>query len=139
MKKIVFVGGIVVAVIVVGVLIWNPWKLKEIGQGGTGGMNLITDLTPVSFSSSSTSPIRILNANYNRIYALIENDSDTALYIYPVNFTSTSSASTTVVAGKGIRLNANGGSYEIDVNNTYVGEVWLSTSTAGKNVLVSEK
>lgn len=136
-KKIVI--GVVVVAIVVGILAWSPWKKRSIGQGGTGVVNLITDLTPINYTSSSTSPIRILNANYNRIYALIVNDSDTAMYIYPVNFSSTSTASTTVIAGRGIRLNANGGSYEIDVNNTYVGEVWLATSTAGKNVLVSEK
>lgn len=46
----------------------------------------------------------IFAANANRSYALIQNDSDTAMYI---------AFGTAAVASTGIRLNANGGSYEM--------------------------
>lgn len=57
--------------------------------------------TEVSVLTSSTA---VLAENAARRYALFTNDSDSVIYLNLV---------TTAVANKGIRLNANGGSYEM--------------------------
>jgi hypothetical protein len=56
----------------------------------------------------------VLAANPDRRYAVFTNDSDSPIYLAIWH---------TAVAHTGIRLNPNGGSYEIDFKNYYVGDV----------------
>jgi len=73
-----------------------------------------------------------LAANANRKYALLVNDSDTAIYI---------KLGAAAVANEGIRLNANGGSYEMsDLHgNLYTGAInAIHGSTGNKTLLVTE-
>ena len=72
-----------------------------------------------------------LAANVNRLYALLVNDSDTVIYI---------KLGAAAVLNAGIRLNANGGSYEMSKNfgNLYTGAINAIASAASKNLIVTE-
>lgn len=58
----------------------------------------------------------VLAANANRRYALLVNDSDTVIYIM---------LGAAAVANQGIRINANGGNYEMSLmlGNLYTGAI----------------
>lgn len=73
----------------------------------------------------------VLAARAGRQYALIVNDSDTTLYL---------ALGAAAAANSGIRLNANGGSYEMSAltGNLYRGAVNVYCASAGKAVLVTE-
>jgi hypothetical protein len=73
----------------------------------------------------------VLAANTDRKYACFINDSDTAIYL---------AEGTAAVVNSGIRLNANGGIYEMSpaVGNLYAGEINGISSAATKKVLVTE-
>lgn len=78
-----------------------------------------------------TSSTAVLSANRDRRYALFINDSDTTMYLY---------LGATAALNKGIRLNANGGSYEMTMGqgNLYRGEVKVICSATPKTLLVTE-
>jgi hypothetical protein len=109
--------------------------------GGRSGGNLPEFEEPAitSTTTSATENKLVLNNNSGRKYSLIVNDSDTVIYLYPDDFASASAASNTLMGNLGIRLNANGGSYEINYNNMYRGQLWLATTTANKKVLILDK
>ena len=72
-----------------------------------------------------------LAANASRLYALFINDSDEAIYL---------GLGVAAAVNRGIRLNANGGSYEMSeaVGNLYVGAVNGICASGGKKLLVTE-
>jgi hypothetical protein len=82
----------------------------------------------VTVGSSSTT---VLNANDNRTYALLINDSDETIYI---------KLGATAVANEGIRINANGGSYEISPANAnlFTGYIRAICASGSKKLLVTE-
>lgn len=83
-------------------------------------------------ASVATSSGVALAANGDRKYALFINDSDTTIYLY---------LGDTAVANQGIRLNANGGSFEMSAmnGNLYVGAVnAIHAGTGSKTLLVTE-
>jgi len=67
--------------------------------------------TAVSVGDTSTT---ILAANADRKYALIVNDSDTVIYL---------ALGAAASVNSGIRLNANGGAYEINWTNLFKGAI----------------
>lgn len=69
----------------------------------------------------------VLPANRDRSYALLVNDSDTIIYIMKAK---------TAALNRGIRLNAEGGSYEINATNPYKGEIAAIHGGAGNKVLL---
>lgn len=72
----------------------------------------------------------VLAANANRQYAYLINNSDTVIYL---------AFGVTAVANQGIRLNANGGSYEIGAaahGNLYQGAILAIHGGAGNKVLL---
>lgn len=81
-------------------------------------------------TSVGTSSTKVLGANGKRTQATFVNDSDTIIYL---------------VKGKpaslnvGIRLNANGGSYEITMLNPWKGEIYAISSAATKNLCWTEQ
>jgi len=83
--------------------------------------------TQVSVATTSTG---ILAANVNRRYGLFVNDSDAVIYLR----LGTGSA----VLNQGIRLNANGGSYEMAsaYGNLHTGEVQAIHGLTGTKVLL---
>jgi hypothetical protein len=72
-----------------------------------------------------------LAANASRTYALFINDADEAIYL---------GLGVAAVMNKGIRLNANGGSYEMSaaLGNLYAGAVNAICASGGKLLLVTE-
>ena len=72
-----------------------------------------------------------LAANANRKYALLVNDSDSVIYI---------KFHAAAVASEGIRINANGGSYEMSAQNGNldVRAINAISTAAGKVLLVTE-
>ena len=84
--------------------------------------------TAVTAAATSTAA---LAANADRQYALLVNDSDAAIYI---------KLGATAVANQGIRINANGGSYEMSdrIGNMYHGAINCISAAGGKVLLVSE-
>jgi len=83
----------------------------------------------VTVTSTTT---QALAANANRKYVLLVNDSDTAIYI---------KLGAAAVANEGIRLNANGGSYEMSNlgGNLYAGAInAIHGGSGNKTLLVTE-
>ena len=72
-----------------------------------------------------------LASNANRLYALLENDSNETIYL---------KLGAAAVLNQGIRLNANGGSYEMSklLGNLYTGAINAICATGGKTLLVLE-
>lgn len=98
------------------------------GDGdGTGAYTEPTLTTPIAGVSTGT----ILAANVNRLYALFVNDSDSIVYL---------ALGVAAVLNAGIRLSANGGSYEMSqkFGNLYTGVVNGISGQADKIVLVTE-
>jgi len=93
----------------------------------------ITSLPSVSTATPTNAVIgvastAVLVANTNRKFAVFVNDSDTTIYL---------SLSGTAVMNEGIRLNATGGSYEINLTNLYLGVITAICAAAGKNLTVT--
>jgi len=82
--------------------------------------------TKISVGSSDT---QVLVANAARKFAVFVNDSDEAIYL---------DLSATAVMNEGIRLNAAGGAYEINLLNLYTGEVSAICASGTKNLTVTE-
>ena len=82
--------------------------------------------TYITVGATSTS---VLNINSIRRYALFINDSDEVIYL---------SLSDTAIMNQGIRLNANGGSYEIIKDNLYNGAISAICESGNKNLVVVE-
>lgn len=84
--------------------------------------------TTASMSASSGT---VLAANTNRRYALIINDGTVDVYI---------KLGATAVANQGIRLNANGGFYELgpSTGNLFHGAINGITASGTSTVLVTE-
>jgi hypothetical protein len=95
--------------------------------GGPGVYTTPTHTAPTAGVATG----ELLAANANRLYALLVNDSDTIVYI---------KLGAAAVVNQGIRLNANGGSYEMSkkLGNLYTGAINGISGIAGKVVLVTE-
>ena len=76
-----------------------------------------------------TSTTEILAANANRLYALVVNNSSSSVYL---------ALGVNAVLNKGIRINANGGSYEIKTDNLFIGAINGISAAGSKNVTVIE-
>ena len=82
--------------------------------------------TKVSVGSSDTT---VLAAFGGRSYAVFVNDSNETIFL---------ALGATAVINEGIRLNANGGSYEIKGENLWLGEVSAICASGSKNLTVTE-
>lgn len=77
----------------------------------------------------TTTQQEVLPANPGRSYALLVNDSDSVAYI---------NLGGPAAANQGIRLNANGGSYEINSTNLFKGRIYAISTGATKKLMVTE-
>lgn len=80
----------------------------------------------------TTTTGEVLAANSARKYAMLINDSDTTLYL---------KIGAAAVANQGIRLNANGGSYEISdrIGNLFLDAInGIHAGTGNKVILIME-
>jgi hypothetical protein len=98
-------------------------------------MSILVETTVIDITHTEvtalTSSTAVLSGNTHRKYALFVNDSDTTMYLF---------LGATAVLNKGIRLNANGGSYEMTIGqgNVYQGVVKVICSATPKTLLVAE-
>lgn len=88
-----------------------------------------------SVLACNSSSQQALAYNAARKYALLVNDSDTAIYVALAG-TSTGAAA----AQTGIRINANGGSFEMGsgIGNLFIGWIMALSTAASKNLLITE-
>ena len=89
-----------------------------------------TTPTHTAPSIGTTSTIA-LASNAGRLYALLINDSDETIYL---------KLGVAAVANEGIRLNANGGNYEMSkkLGNLYTGVISAICASGGKKLLILE-
>ena len=92
---------------------------------------LVWPITTVTdtFATVGVASALALAANVQRANAVFVNDSSETIYLARGN---------AAVLNRGIRLNANGGSYEIDASNLFQGIVNGIATGAGANLTVSE-
>lgn len=89
--------------------------------------------TTNSSSTVSNSASSVVSDNTGRLYLSLVNDGANVVYLHFI------ATSTGVVAQEGIRLSATGGSFEIDANNLYLGEIYAITSSGTSTLTIVEK
>jgi hypothetical protein len=77
----------------------------------------------------TTTQQRVLAANPFRKYVLLQNDSDAIMYI---------SLGVAAAANRGIRINANGGAFEINLSNPFYGPIYGVSLVNTKILMVQE-
>lgn len=113
----------------------------EFGGGADVQTNKIGSLTSFSTSTTATMPVRLLEADASRRYAMISNRSDTAVYLFATSTNLTFAEAQTNISASGlvgIYLGANS-NYEIAPDNTLIGYVWASSTAASKAINVNYK
>ena len=110
-----------------------PIKLVDLGDGSYGVATSVAGSiveAPTVVTAGVASSVA-LAANANRKYARFQNDSENAIYL---------KVGVAAVLHQGIRLNANGGSYEMSAGNGNldVRAVYCITFVAAQNLLVGE-
>jgi hypothetical protein len=86
-------------------------------------------INSLAFSVTTASQL-VLAANEHRKFCVFINDSNRDIYL---------KFGGAAALNQGIRISANGFSYEIDVTNLWVGEVYAIHGGAGtKNLLIEE-
>jgi hypothetical protein len=78
-----------------------------------------------------TTSVLVLGANGKRYYAVFVNDGSTVIYLHL--------GPGPAVVNTGIRLNANGGSYEITLQNPYWGPIYAISTEADKVLCTTEQ
>ncbi len=132
MKKVVWC----LAILLVGLVAWYYLKPTALGFGENS--SLVDSVTHTSFSTSTTLPVKLVSANYNRLALEIDNNSTGTIYIYEGTFASATAASTTVLINTGIAIPTMTQKV-YNPANMYIGQVWVAATTPAYNVLVTEK
>jgi hypothetical protein len=103
-------------------------EVEENMRTNSGQYEVANQPAAVSVGTSSTP---VLPANRSRVYALFVNDSANVIYL---------GFGQNAVVGQGIRLNANGGSFEMSAGagNLYQGAINAISGTANSNLCVTE-
>lgn len=83
--------------------------------------------TNVTVGTTST---KVLNVSGDRDWVVITNDSDETIYLALGSY---------AVMNKGIRLNASGGSLEINFDCPFIGEINAICASGSKNLCVFQK
>ncbi len=84
--------------------------------------------TPSKADAGATST-KVMNKKGERVYAVFINDSNETIYL---------SLGSAAVMNSGIRLNANGGVYEINNFRPFKGDVYAICSSGSKNLAMFE-
>lgn len=127
-KKILIVLSILF-IAIVGFIAVSATKSSEDPKLGGTNTSFVMFAPSNASSTVTTSSSVVLATSTGRLYAAIVNDSANTVYL---------GIGTPAVIGKGIRLNANGGSYEINESNQFQGPVY-GISSASSNLTITEK
>lgn len=90
---------------------------------GDANPNTLKSATVSTGPTVTTSSSSVLSASSGRVYAIFINDGTVPIYL---SLTGTTAA----VVNTGIRLNAGGGSFEINLSNDYIGQVNAITASS---------
>lgn len=88
----------------------------------------LRETDPLSAAVTGSSAI-VLARNPNRRYAILTNDGTVPIYL---------ALGPTAEVNKGIRLNADGGAYEINWTNYYVGDISAISDGTAVNLCIVE-
>ena len=106
----------------------------ESARFGFADASRFTTSTVATSSMGDETQVEVLAKNPRRVYAAMVNNSSSTLYLCLVK----RNASTSCDAGRGIRLNADGGSFEIGAFNYWDGPVYAATNTSSSTISVFE-
>ncbi|MFA4854188.1 MAG: hypothetical protein WC616_02425 [Candidatus Omnitrophota bacterium] len=127
---------VVVKSITAGANVIGKFGIDQTTPGTTNGVQIVGRTGAYTTPTHTAVTVGVatgaaLALNANRLYALLVNDSDTAIYI---------KLGVAAALNQGIRINANGGSYEIskELGNLYTGAINAISSLANKTLLVTE-
>lgn len=149
MKKNILIAALLVVVIIGGYLVTS--NKQDLG-GGDQNINSMGYLTPFATSTGSYAsdfPVLLLTKDNNRRYAVIQNNSDTDVYLFFSNAQldqtgtgAANNATTTYTTLNGIRLAPNDSdnlddTFVIDSDNRIYGYVYASSTATGKEILVN--
>lgn len=150
MKKIIFLVVVLIAGLAVGYALSS--RQENILGGGEAPVNSMGYLTASATSTGSYAfnfPVLLLDRDPDRRYAVIQNNSDTDVYLYflttALDMTGTgaaNNASTTITTLNGIRLAPNDSdnlddTFVIDNSNRIYGYVYASSTATAKEILVN--
>lgn len=143
-KNIVLGLTAVFAVILIALIVnWlNPVPVL-MGSRADAPTNMMSELTHYTTSTSTALPVKVLDRDPNRRYAVISNVSTTPIYLYFTSDTWTldgsgTPATSTITALNGVSVVA-GERYEINPDNMIYGHIWASSTVAGVAINISYK
>jgi len=122
---VLFILLVIVVVISNGKLSTNSVSLGSINESQS---NLFLTVATSSGMTVTTSSSLVTASSTNRSYYVIVNDGSNTVYLQFNDKDAT--------VGSGIRLNANGGSYEINPDNLYRGAIRAIASGGSSNITV---
>lgn len=93
----------------------------------SGMPNTLKTMTTTGVSVGTTSTA-VIPASSGRVYGAFVDDGSSPIYL---------TLGPTAVDGQGIRLNANGGSYEINLSNDYIGTITAIATPSVANLTVT--
>jgi len=128
---------IAILLAIAGYFGYQSTNLGGFADVATNRFNYLTDLS----TTTAAVPIKLLDADYNRRYAIISNPSDTGIYLFATSTNITATQATTYIAASGLTgiYVAAGTNYEINPDNTFYGYLWASTTAPSKKINVSYK
>lgn len=127
--KIIIVSTLVIIVgLFIGNFVHNPSSNLTLGDGGIPNTLKVANVS--TGPTVTTSSSNVLDASSGRVYAVFVNDGTVPIYL---SLTGTTAA----VANRGIRLNASGGSFEINLSNDYIGQVNAITASGSAVLTVT--
>lgn len=150
MKKSYIVIWIFIALAVGGAIGYGVYKNMnpaDFGRGTNSRFNSIDVLISAQVTTTAL-PVKVLDKDADRRYAIITNISGTTIYLFATTTVLTidglepgegeKTATTSITVLNGIPVLANG-SYVIDPDNTLYGHIWASSTASGLNINVSYK
>lgn len=128
-----YIGAVIVsATISIGIFSLLP-KREVVNNLGslTGGENRFNSVASSSAMAITTSSARITATSSTRQYIAIVNDGSNVVYL--------KLSDSPAVINSGIRLNASGGSYEINSENMYTGSITAIADGGTSIITFTEK
>ena len=133
-KLQIIIGSIAVLVIaVIGIISFQSNVEPSFGVFEINNFSAVNHSTATT--TADTLPVQALSVNHGRKYALIQNHSDTDVYLFFVDVTASTTGITDLNAGTKL---VSGGSYEILPENLYTGYVFVTSTVSNKAVGILE-
>lgn len=125
---IIKIGLVIIAIAALAVVYFQRTSPNSFGAPAT----LTFDTATNTLASVSSTIVKVLDVNPQRVYASLTNDGAVVTYC------GLNSTSTGITAGKGLRLSATGGNVTFH-DGEYVGAIWCITSSGTSSLAIVEK